>query len=210
MKMNILTAKTGTKAEAPVEITKEEFWEMYLLMLGLRRDIDILTSKELRIMSIVLAGDPNKSYFNGTEAAKLKSRMRIKRSDLSKIKAQLVLKKYIEDTGVTRGDALVTRKLRNFQRYVHENFKKGILPDLSFIFSFTLKEDEEPTRHILGDSERARNTQNTSGLRNQTVLDSNAKVVNQPLDDQEIDQAGMAGKVLHQGVLNEKVTGLLQ
>lgn len=139
--MNILTVKTGDAAYNASNVTEREFWEYYLNLLNVRQPIK-LNEREIQVMSIILAGNEHKSYFKGSEAKSIKDALRMRKSDLSKIKTSLITKKYIEDTGETRGDALPTRAIRTFQKHVKGQLAKGKMPVVNFMFTFNINEEE--------------------------------------------------------------------
>lgn len=136
MNLNLLTGKQGKEAFTPIHMNEIQFWEYYLAMLNLRHTSNMLNPKELRVMAYVLANDPDKSHFMGTRATVLKQALRMKKSDLSKVKSNLVNKGFLEDTGVTRGDTIPTQSLRKFQKIIKEKIKNKSLPILNFIFAF--------------------------------------------------------------------------
>ena len=146
LKLNLLTALKGDNAYKPLDVTEEDFWQYYLRLLNARKKVIDLTDREIRILSYILAGDPNKSYFRSKEGKEIKRLFRLNRSGLSKMRSALIMKGYIQDTGGVRGDALPIRPIREFQKFVKEGLKKGTLPSINFMFTFDIENDTEKVR----------------------------------------------------------------
>jgi hypothetical protein len=139
IKLNLLTGKAGQSAEGPIFVEEQNFWKYYLNMLSIINEPSrALDLKEIEILSYILAGNPDKSYFRGDEAKEIKELYKLTAPALSVLKSNLVLKGYIEETGVTRGDALPKGNLRKFQKYVKD---RGV-NQVSFVFAFKFDKNE--------------------------------------------------------------------
>ncbi len=108
--------------------TKEqEFWKYYLHIRN--ASANLLTNKQLDVMVEVLAGDPYKSMFKGKQLKSIKKGIDYNTSSasayISRIKKELVEKGFLTETGVQRGDVLVSQPLRDFQLQVKKAIKEG-------------------------------------------------------------------------------------
>jgi len=120
------------------QFTERDFWKYYLHLRN--TSLESLTKTELRVLTEVLTGDPYKSMFKGVSKTKmienLKMTSKSSRDVLSKYKASLVKKGFLAETGVERGDVLVSQPLRSFQLKIKEAIKKkeDITLRLEFLF----------------------------------------------------------------------------
>ena len=118
--------------------TEQEFWKYYL-HLG-NAGVNSLTKKELELMVEVLSGDPYKSNFLGKEKKLLLKRLgytsKYADDSISKLKKILIKKGLLVETGVTRGDVLVSQPLRDFQLKVKDKIAKGESLSINLEFTF--------------------------------------------------------------------------
>jgi hypothetical protein len=118
--VNLTTGKTGRLAKKPLEVDSIDFWRQYVRLLNSMKNTD-LTYIEQEVMAYVLNGEVSKSYFRGKLASELRSKFRLNKSRLSLIKSKLVLKGFLQDTGVTRGDCLPSTNILAFQKFINSN-----------------------------------------------------------------------------------------
>lgn len=137
-KINLITGRLGEYAEKPREVQELDFWAMYIELLNVRNSVK-LDKVEKAVMANVLAGPYGKSHFGGLLARKLRTTLRVDASRLSKLKNSLVLKNFLEDTGI-KGDAVPTRNIMKFQKYVKDNLKYS--PEFIFTFAFKLIDND--------------------------------------------------------------------
>lgn len=138
MNFNVLNGTAGETANTPINLTELDFWKNYVRLLSAINN-SYLDWKEEEVLAHILAGDYHKSHFKGELAKEIKEKYRLNAPDLSRLKAKLISKNYIEDTGVQRGDAIPTRALRTFQRIV----KSGKFEDITIIFPFKVGDERD-------------------------------------------------------------------
>lgn len=139
LKLNPLTGRKGASSEIPTSVTEEQFWRYYLMILMVRNSSLLLTFKEVEVLVFILSGNPDRSYFRGSEASLIKEHFRMKKPDLSKMKKSLVVKGFVVETGAVRGDALLINSLRKFQKYIKMAMSKNLLPPIVFNFAFNIE-----------------------------------------------------------------------
>jgi hypothetical protein len=137
--INLVTSATGERAFEPIKTDEREFWRNYLRALNARNsyvlnDNFLLNFFEIELLSFILSGDPDKSYFKGELAKQVKDKFNISAPLLSNMKKDLVMKDFLEETGVVRGDALLHRNIRKLQKFVKENKDKSF----NFVFSYKM------------------------------------------------------------------------
>jgi hypothetical protein len=116
------------------EISEYDFWYIYLSLLNIKKPV--LSDRELSVMTYILSGDPNTSYFRGDARNKLISDIGVKSPNLSLYLDSLLAKGYLTFQG-TRGDYLVSNNLRKFQLFIKSNIEAGL--DLSYVFTLPFK-----------------------------------------------------------------------
>ena len=137
MNLNLLNGTVGSTATVPIIIKEIDFWKQYIQLLNAKNNSK-LDWKEIEVLSHVLAGDYHKSHFKGPLAKIIREKFRLSAPDLSRLKNKLVSKKYIEDTGVQRGDAIPTKALRKFQKLV----KSRQINEFTVVFPFKIEDDQ--------------------------------------------------------------------
>lgn len=110
------------------------FWKYYLSLYNVTNSN--LTSREIKVLTIILSGDYFKSYFKGKARQELIKISGIKSNNLSPIKASLIEKGFLKKTNESRGDILLTKNLRGFQEKVKACLKKENYVKINLTFEF--------------------------------------------------------------------------
>jgi len=137
VKLNLLTGRGGDAAENPLDVKERDFWQYYLKLLNIRNNF-ALTDREIKVMSYVLTQNYNECQFTQNAGKELRTALRMKAPDLSKVKTQLMLKRYIyfdEDNDRT----IPVKSIGDFQRYVKNCIQKKMPIEINFVFPMNIK-----------------------------------------------------------------------
>jgi len=108
-----------------INVSEDKFWNIYLKVINL--NYEVLTDREIDVLSIVLAGNIDKPIFKRASHKRIAATLKMSIAQLSHLKKSLMEKgflKYTED-GIIPHD-----KLQLLRKYIRSERSKGEFPIL--------------------------------------------------------------------------------
>lgn len=130
--VNMLTFATGRDAEKSVEVTKHEFWGIYLDALGIKNGV-ILSHKTKEFFVQILSEEKGKNFFSGDNRKYLKEKLNLHNTQFTHFSEELIKCRYMERKG--RGKVLPTQSFYKVQQALDQ----GI--DMNLLFPMRIKND---------------------------------------------------------------------
>jgi hypothetical protein len=91
VRLNMLNTEINKDPNKMHPMNKVEFYELFLYLMNKKRNIK-LTTKEIEVLAIIMAGTCERDSFLGTESRYIRDRLSIKGPNYIKIKQSLVEK----------------------------------------------------------------------------------------------------------------------